>query len=290
MISIVIPAHNESSVIQRCLRTLTDGARPGELEIVVACNGCKDNTAELARSFDYPGIKVVETDKGSKILGLNMGDAAATGFPRFFVDADVTMNIDAIRKVAAALERGPALAAAPKMHLDLTGRGLLVNGFYRVWLSLPYHKSGGMIGSGVYAMSQAGRARFDKFPQIIADDAYAMYLFSPQERLMLDTCTFTITPPTEFWGLVKIKTRSRLGLYELKQKFPQMLGSNQKPTESVARALLRQPWLWPHVPAYVLVNVITRFRAKRQLAAKLTHQWERDDSSRRIVSQGATRP
>ena len=290
MISIVIPAHNEASVIQRCLRTLTDGARPDELEIVVACNGCKDNTAELARAFPYPGIKVVETDKGSKILGLNMGDEAATGFPRFFVDADVTMNIGAIRQVAAALEKGPALAAAPKMQLDLTGRGLLVKGFYRVWLSLPYHKSGGMIGSGVYAMSKAGRARFDKFPQIIADDAYAMYLFSPAERLMLDSCTFTITPPTEFWGLVKIKTRSRLGLYELKQKFPQMLGNNKKLTESVARALLKQPWLWPHVPAYVLVNVITRFRAKRQLAAKLTHQWERDDSSRRIVSQGATRP
>ncbi len=35
MISIVIPAHNEESVIRRGLHAVLDGAAPGELEVIV---------------------------------------------------------------------------------------------------------------------------------------------------------------------------------------------------------------------------------------------------------------
>lgn len=34
-----------------------------------------------------------------------------------------------------------------------------------------------LIGSGVYAMTGAGRARFDRFPEVIADDLFARNLF-----------------------------------------------------------------------------------------------------------------
>src|SRR5262245_58336894 len=49
MASVVIPAHNEARVIERGLSSLLEGARPGELEIVVVCNGCTDDTAARAR-------------------------------------------------------------------------------------------------------------------------------------------------------------------------------------------------------------------------------------------------
>ena len=45
MISIIIPAYNEADVIERCLKALTDRPVQGGVEIVVACNGCKDNTS-----------------------------------------------------------------------------------------------------------------------------------------------------------------------------------------------------------------------------------------------------
>ena len=35
MISIIIPAHNESSVIARTLKAITDGADPRELDVIV---------------------------------------------------------------------------------------------------------------------------------------------------------------------------------------------------------------------------------------------------------------
>ncbi len=100
MISIVIPAHNEAAVIERLLRVITANASCDEIEVVVACNGCTDETAKICREYSFP-IKVCETDEASKIAGLNLGDATATGFPRCYIDADVEVDLDTIRAVAA---------------------------------------------------------------------------------------------------------------------------------------------------------------------------------------------
>ena len=54
MISVIIPAHNEERVISRLLEALTLGHTPGELEIIVVCNGCSDDTAGVARGFGAP--------------------------------------------------------------------------------------------------------------------------------------------------------------------------------------------------------------------------------------------
>ena len=45
MISVVIAAHDEESVLPRCLRALLDAAGPGEFEVFVVANGCTDRTA-----------------------------------------------------------------------------------------------------------------------------------------------------------------------------------------------------------------------------------------------------
>jgi len=180
MISVIIPAHNESSVIERCINSINCGFQCGELEIIVVCNGCKDNTAELARSIDG-NIIVIETDKPSKSNALNLGDKKASGYPRFYIDADVLVPHDSIRETASILQRGDVLAAAPLMNIAYSKRKWLVKAFYKVWLKLPYCRNG-MIGSGVYGLSENGRKRFDKFPSITADDGFVHMLFTPKER------------------------------------------------------------------------------------------------------------
>ena len=278
MISVIIPAHNEANVIGRCLRSMLDGCCAGELEIVVACNGCTDETAKIAQAFGE-AVRVIEVPAASKVAALNAGDRAAQGFPRFYVDADVVLPLHAIREVARVLTEGQFLAAAPRMDVDLRGRKWLVRAFYRVWLRVPYHRRG-MIGSGVYALSEAGRRRFDHFPEIIADDGYIRSLFTDGERAMVDSVAFTIFPPATFWGLIKIKTRARLGFYEWRVRYPELAGTERRSAGSSFRELLRQPRLWPYVPVYALVNLITRLRARRQFAAGQLKLWERDDSAR----------
>ncbi|HWB79239.1 MAG TPA: glycosyltransferase family 2 protein, partial [Nannocystaceae bacterium] len=219
MIGIVIPAYNEGAVIERCLAAMLADAKPGELEIVVVCNGCKDDTAARARKFE-PRVKVVETPVGSKIGALNLGDEHVSGFPRFYIDADVQLSAQAIREVAALLgDDSPVLVAAPKAVVAFHDRPWLVRSFYKVWTSLPYFREN-MIGSGVYAFSKKGRGKFDKFPDVIADDEFARLMVAPHERKATPAATFTIHPPRTLQGVLTINTRARAGSMELRKKFP----------------------------------------------------------------------
>ena len=79
--------------------------------VVVACNGCTDGTADVARSF--AGVVVLETAWPSKTAALNLGDEVAEIFPRLYVDADVVLPAASAAAVVDRLSTGPALAARP---------------------------------------------------------------------------------------------------------------------------------------------------------------------------------
>lgn len=275
MISAIIPAHNEEMVIGRCLKCLLDGARPGELEVIVACNGCTDRTAASARAFGPP-VQVVEIPTASKTAALNVADQIATSFPRFYLDADVRLGIDDIRRLAAALELPGALLAAPKLRMDLRHTAWAVRAFYEVWTRLPYNQT--MVGTGVYALSAAGRSRFDRFPDVIADDGFVRFQFARGERATVADAEVWVDPPRTLAGLIRIKTRARLGQYQLRDRYPELRGTDSKPRSSLLWTLLRQPVLWPCVLVYLGINLLTRWRARYMQTARRAYTWERDDS------------
>ena len=282
--SIIIPAHNESVTIARSLDALLADGGAG-LQIIVVCNGCSDNTAEIVEGYG-DAVTLIESEVPSKTHALNLGDDAASVFPRFYMDADVVMTRGDIERIADVLDRGDVLAAAPTMRMDLSGASWPVRAYYRVWQSLPYTRAG-LIGVGVYALGEAGRSRFGRFPDIVADDGYVRALYEEHERSAVEGAYSVVTAPRSLRGLIAIKTRSRLGGYELQQKYPGLLQREQKDYGSAARALLRRPRLWPCVPAYLLVNLWSRARARRRLRSVDRYQWERDDSSRTTPSNGS---
>jgi glycosyltransferase involved in cell wall biosynthesis len=277
--SIVIPANNEARVIERGLSAILDGSIPGELEIVVVCNGCSDDTADRARRFGSR-VKVLETPTPSKVHALNLGDQHATAFPRFYVDADIQISAGAIRDVAALLRAGsPILVAAPRAVVAYEDRPFLVRAFYRIWTRLPYF-SENMIGSGVYAFSREGRARFDQFPEITADDEFARLTVSPQERSASSATTFTIHPPRTIHGLLEIMTRARSGMYEFRDKFPQLTANNNTNPGRSLRVIATSPSMWLDAPIYLGVMSLAKLRAHQRQHQGRTRAWERDDSSR----------
>lgn len=280
MISIVVPAYNEGAVIERCLSAILADARPGEFEIAVVCNGCKDDTAARARKFVDRGVQVIETPVGSKIGALNLGDEHVHGFPRFYVDADVQLSAQAIRDVAGLLgDDSPILVAAPKAIVAYEDRPWLVRAFYRVWTSLPYFREN-MIGSGVYAFSRRGRARFDRFPDVISDDEYARLTAAPHERRASDRATFTIHPPRTLAGVLKINTRARAGNYELREKFPDLLRNGNTDAGRTLRIIATKPSLWFDAPVYLGVMFLAKLRAHDKLRKRQERVWDRDDTSR----------
>lgn len=276
MTSIIIPAHNEEKVIERCLRPFVDIAAHKEFEVIVVCNGCTDRTAHKVYKLSENFI-CVETDKPSKTNALNIGDEIAKSFPRFYLDADVVLPKETVYAISRVLESG-YLAAAPEVKMDLDGSSALVKAFYDVSFSLPYVQAG-MIGAGVYALSKKGRERFSIFPEIIADDGFIRCLFKESERGLARGYYSIVRAPKNLAALIRIKTRSRLGRYELKEKYQELLENEQKDYRHAIQNIVLDVKSWPKVSIYLLVNVITRIRAAKQRKNDQSI-WERDDSSR----------
>lgn len=278
MISIIIPAHNEEQVIRYCLAGLLPGIESGTFEVIVVCNACSDRTASIVHEISED-ITCIEVEKASKTHALNVGDAAAHAFPRVYMDADVRMTSTGVMKMADALETSSLMAASPCMQMDMAHATWVVRAYYDIWGALPYCRAG-MIGVGVYALSKEGRARFDKFPDIIADDGYIRLLFSSVERGSIPGIISVVRAPYNLSGLLKIKTRSRLGGYELRKKYPHLFGYDDKDYSSAISGMLGSWRLWPKMPAYLLVNLLSRARAKSYARRVGFSGWERDESSR----------
>jgi glycosyltransferase involved in cell wall biosynthesis len=277
MISVIIPAHNESSVIARTLKAMTDGAAPGELDVIVVCNGCTDDTAAVARSF-VPQVRVIETAIAGKTHALNLGDEAAQSFPRIYADADVVISAETIRVLARRLERGDVLAVAPTPNFDLTGCSWPVRACFDIRSLLPSAQEG-IGGSGVYALSEAGRGRFREFPELTADDGYVRIQFLEQERETLRSASSTVFPPRTITGLIATKTRAHYGSYELASRFPRLWQNRGESNNQSLIRLFKHPRLWPKLAIYCLVTTIAKRRARNRLRTAVTG-WERDNTSR----------
>lgn len=279
MASVIIPAHNEEASISKCLKPLIEyRSNSNDLQIIVVSNNCTDNTVSIVKQFE-PQLICLETKIASKTNAINLGEKSAIRYPRIYLDADIILNTNSINALINLFKDEKCLAGSVEAKMDLSNSSWFVKAFYDIWLSLPYCKAG-MIGSGVYAISEKGRARFSLFPDIIADDGYIRCLFKENERRVTKGSFALVTAPHDLFSLIKIKTRARLGRYQLKDKFPTLLTNETKDYQSAFKGMLLNLKLWPKLFLYLAVNIISRLRAKYQYLTKQT-KWERDDSSRK---------
>lgn len=277
MFSIVIPAHNEQSVIERCLNALlAQGSAVGK-EIIVVCNGCSDRTAELARAFE--NVQVLELEVASKIAALNAGDAAATLFPRVYLDADITCSLADLERCIANMSPEHHIAA-PQSTINMTHSSWFVRAYFSTWMELPYYKSGHMVGSGIYILTQQGRERFNAWPQIIADDAFVRALFKFEEIYVDKSSEFEIYAPRKLKGLVKIRTRARFGNMEVEQRYPDLKVIGENSNKALLSLLLKKPHKALHWLTYVIVQITVIQNCRKKLKNKDFGTWERDESAR----------
>jgi GT2 family glycosyltransferase len=269
--SIVIPAHDEADTIQRTLEPLAELAAAGRLEIVVVCNGCSDDTADRARA--YAGVRVVETSVASKTVALNLGDAAATLWPRFYLDADIVVPPEALVPVITALREGPALAGRPAFRLDLEGASPLVRAYYRARQRMS-STSSALWGAGVYAVSRTGHDRIGSFPALTADDLYVDRLFTAAEKVFPATEPVTVSVPRRAGALRRVLRRMRRGPAE------QGVDTGSSSARELARSI-RGPLSATDAAVYAAFAVDARRRAK-EAVRRGAPAWERDDSSRNV--------
>ncbi|MEP3052425.1 MAG: glycosyltransferase [Erythrobacter sp.] len=219
--TVIIPAHNEANVILRCLSEIFDQTPQRiEPEVIVAANGCEDETAAIVREH-YPDVIVLELKEGSKTQAMNAAMERATEFPRIFLDADVRCDFRSLYALAAALKDGDLWAGVPAVRMDVSQSNWFVRAYYRVWSKQPFAKMA-LGGSGCFGLSQKALERIGPFPGIIADDFWALSRFSAEERGVIaetqdGSPVFSqVTPPRAAFEQIRVEARRRAGNDQVK--------------------------------------------------------------------------
>ena len=77
-ISVIIPAHNEERYLGKTLDSLRQ-QNFLNYETIIVCNGCTDQTAEVARKYDNQNTKIINLKEANVSLARNKGAEIARG-------------------------------------------------------------------------------------------------------------------------------------------------------------------------------------------------------------------
>lgn len=267
--AVIIPAHNEQAVIARTLEPLAELAASGAIEVIVACNGCTDNTAAIAARF--PGVKVLDLKEPSKTVALNAADAASTRWPRLYLDADIEITAAAVADVFHYLSTPGTLAARPAFRYETGGADKLVQAYYRARMRIP-SMSEHLWGAGAYAVNHAGHARFPQFPDATADDLFVDSLFQPAERAILPTPPVVVRVPLQTSELHKTLRRIYRGAQQARGSVRSGSGMS-KLIRSVSGPVAL-------VDAGIYASLALSGKLYKGKSLTMSGGWERDESTR----------
>jgi exopolysaccharide biosynthesis WecB/TagA/CpsF family protein len=270
--AVIIPAHNEASVIARTLRSLEGVIAWGTVEVIVACNGCTDGTEAVASGFQ--GVRVLQVGAASKAAALNAADQVAERWPRLYLDADIEVTAEALCAVLASLQEGPLLAARPAFRYDTEGASALVKCYYRARARIPSNARG-LWGAGVYALSRAGHDRLGGFPVLTGDDYYVDRLFAAEEKAVLPTVPVVVRTPRTRSAVLAVLRRAYRGNAE---QDGQDAGGTTSRTARELLASVRGPS--SAVDAMVYAAFAAAGRRRPLVGRKRGTVWERDETSR----------
>ncbi|WP_426226805.1 glycosyltransferase [Pseudarthrobacter sp. DSP2-3-2b1] len=278
--AVIIPAHNEEGVIARTLDGLLPLLSSPGVDVIVVCNGCTDGTAQVAGR--YAGVTVLETPVGSKPAAMNLGDAATDRWPRLYLDADIEVEASAVEAVFRELSRpGAPLASRPSSIVHASGATFPVRSYYRARARIP-EQTTRLWGAGMYAVSEAGHARFAAFPNVTADDSWFDGLFAEEEKTIVETVPARVHAPRTTAALLQILSRHRRGHVEL--------ATTNAKSQGRARALLGTIRGLPSgLDAFCYAAMAAAARIRSRAAAGVgTQQWETDSSTRASVPPTAS--
>lgn len=105
-LTVIIPVYNGARTIERCLRAVTVDP---DVECIVVDDGSDDGTPDVIRRFSVRSIR--NPAPGGPARARNMGARLAKGEILAFIDADVEVHCDTLRKISTAFADRPDLDA-----------------------------------------------------------------------------------------------------------------------------------------------------------------------------------
>lgn len=121
--SIIIPAHNEECVIERCLDSVHRASAPylSQVETIVVLNRCTDSTEQIARTW---GARVVANDAKNLAKIRNTGARLATGEIIITIDADSWMSMNMLTEIDRALQSGKYIGGGVMINAERMSAGI----------------------------------------------------------------------------------------------------------------------------------------------------------------------
>jgi dTDP-4-dehydrorhamnose reductase len=215
---VVIPVHHGSLVLARSMESLARQRFDGELLVAVAVNDGRaasrhaaERLAPMLRAAGI-GCTVLVTAPG-RVTAIEAAEAVLPAGPRLYLDQDAALSSHAIAALAAALAPGGAHFAAPAPRVA-PGPSAASRAYYRAWQDLPYVRDSPAT-MGAYAVSAAGRARWDRFAPVRSDDKWVRWHFAPHERTVVADAWYEVLAPQGVRELVRARRRYRRGNAEL---------------------------------------------------------------------------
>ncbi|MBI2609696.1 glycosyltransferase family 2 protein [Candidatus Giovannonibacteria bacterium] len=125
-LSVIVPAYNVSKDITNTLHRLQEyfSTQPFTYEIIVATDGPRDNTIEIAKNLipEIKNLKVLERHKNrGKGFTVREGMLAASGRIRLFMDADNGTDIAHFDKMRSFFDRGYEVVISSRDPRDAPG-------------------------------------------------------------------------------------------------------------------------------------------------------------------------
>lgn len=100
-LSVIIPVYKAEAYLRRCLDSILDASLLDYIEIIAVNDGSPDSSLDILREFEnhYPCVHVIDKPNGGVSSARNAGLDAATGEYVMFVDADDTIDAEALSRL-----------------------------------------------------------------------------------------------------------------------------------------------------------------------------------------------
>ena len=225
MLTIIIPAFNEESVITQCLKSLLTQSYSSGVEVLIAANGCTDQTILICEGFQFAfrrkgyDFTVLKTSVGNKNKALNLADAAAKYPNRLYLDADIVCEPDFIKQAIALMDSSDPIYFSGSLSIK-PGSSFFSNAYAKIWQAMPYIRET-VTGIGCYGVNESGRKLWGDFPMIHSDDKYVRMLFSKNQRAKTEAVYYWPVPEG-LLTLIKVRIRWIKGNRQLKVQFPDL--------------------------------------------------------------------
>jgi cellulose synthase/poly-beta-1,6-N-acetylglucosamine synthase-like glycosyltransferase len=118
LVSIIIPAYNESDYVSKCLHSVLSMDYPADkLDVIVVDDGSTDETYAVARAFERDNVRVFTKKNGGKGAALNFGISKAKGEFIATMDADSYPTKKTIRQILPYFDDPEVMAVTPAIKI-----------------------------------------------------------------------------------------------------------------------------------------------------------------------------